>query len=292
VNYLNALEEAIIYIENHLEEELKVEDVAYAVGYSYYHLTRQFSALLGESVGSYIKSRRLANGASKLLYTNKRILDIALESGFESSESFSRAFKSIYKVNPSTYRHNRMKVFLSAKQRLDSELLLHRTQIITVHPTIVELQDIKVAGLRGQTNLRNNRLPHLWKQFMKTVGNIPNRTLNGRGFGICEACNEGNTIYSMNDEVLFSEVTAIEVDGFEGLLEPFVAKTIKGGRYAVFTHKGSLTSLSKTYDYIWGTWLLNSRETLDCREDLELYDKRFLGYDHPESQVDLYIPIR
>lgn len=74
-----------------------------------------------------------------------------------------------------------------------------------------------------------------------------------RGFGICEACNEGNTIYSMNDEVFFSEVTAIEVDGFEGLLEPFIGKTIKGGRYAVFTHKGSLTSLSKTYDYIWGT---------------------------------------
>jgi AraC family transcriptional regulator len=49
--------------------------------------------------------------------------------------------------------------------------------MVTVHPTIVELQDIKVAGLRGQTTLRNNTLPQLWKQFMKTVENIPNRTL-------------------------------------------------------------------------------------------------------------------
>lgn len=291
MDYIQALENAIVYIENHLGEAITVEDVARAAGYSYYHLTRQFSAILGESVGSYIKRRRLADGAKKLLYTNKRIIDIALENGFDSSEAFSRAFKAVYQVSPILYRKNRLDLLISAKERLAPTLLRHRIHNLTVHPKLVELPDIQVAGLRGQTTLRDNLLPQLWTQFHALVEAIPNRKAGGRGFGVCEACNEGNTIYNMNDSVLFSEVVAIEVNGFAGLPEPFAAKTLRAGRYAVFTHKGSLARLKETFDYIWGTWFLGTQEKLDCREDFELYDERFLGYDHPDSQIELYIPI-
>lgn len=292
MDYLKAFKKAIIYIEDHLGEPIRVEDVACAAGYSYYHLTRQFSAVLGESVGSYIKRRRLADGAKKLLYSDKRIIDIAIENGFESSEAFSRAFKTIYKVSPNMYRKNRLDLFLSSKERLEPELLLHRMKNITVHPKIVELPDIKTAGLRGQTTLHDNILPQLWKQFNAIAAAIPNQKKNSCGFGICEACREGNTLYNMTENVLFSEVVSIEVTTYDHLPEPFVSKTLKGGHYAVFTHKGSLSRLQKTFDYIWGTWFLNTKETLDFREDFELYDKRFLGYDHPDSQIDLYIPIR
>ena len=68
MNYVNALEKAILYIENHLGDELNVEEIARQAGYSYYHFTRQFSAILGENVGNYVKKRRLAEGA-KALYT-------------------------------------------------------------------------------------------------------------------------------------------------------------------------------------------------------------------------------
>ena len=61
MNYLKALEHAIIYIEDHLTEPFSVEEAARYAGYSYYHLTRQFSAVLGESIGSYVRKRRLAN---------------------------------------------------------------------------------------------------------------------------------------------------------------------------------------------------------------------------------------
>ncbi|MFR1296086.1 MAG: AraC family transcriptional regulator [Coprobacillus cateniformis] len=56
MNYQKALEDAIIYIENHLEEDIRVEEVAHSVGYSYFHFNRQFQALIGESVGNYIKT--------------------------------------------------------------------------------------------------------------------------------------------------------------------------------------------------------------------------------------------
>lgn len=204
MDYRLALEQAIIYVEDRLGEAIKVEDVARAAGYSYYHLNRQFTAILGESIGSYIKKRRLANAAKALLYSNQKIIDIALDNGFESAESFSRAFT---------------------------------------------IPETKVAGIRGTTTLKDNKLAELWQEFNQISPQIPHRTLNGRGFGICEACHE-NSLYSMSNEVLFTEVAGIEVDSFDGLTE------------------------------------------IDDREDFELYDHRYIGYDLPESKIDLYIPIK
>lgn len=291
MNTKKALERAVIYIENHLDEDIRVEDVAHDAGYSYYHLTRQFTALLGESIGSYIKKRRLADAAKQLLYSNQRILDIALEHGFDSSEAFSRAFKAAYQTSPIFYRKNRLDLFISEKPKLDSERLNFLAEHITVHPNIIEIPDIKTAGLRGQTTLSDNVLPKLWKNFRSVCELVPDRLPNARSFGICEACGEGNTLYNMNREVLFSEITAVEVSGFEHLEAPFVSKVLKGGRYAVFTHTGSLTLLMQSYEYIWGTWFFSTNEQLDDREDFELYDERFLGYSHPNSQIDLYIPL-
>ncbi len=268
-----------------------VEDVAKAAGYSYYHLNRQFTAILGESIGSYIKKRRLADASKKLLYTDLKIIDIAIEYGFDSPEAFSRAFKAIYKVSPQSYRQNRLDIFIGGKERLDTGLLDHLARNVTVHPRIVDLLEIKVAGIRGETTLRDNRLRELWDRANSLYRQIPNRIPGGRSFGICEACAE-NTLYTMNDDILFTEVAGTEVSSFEGLTEPFVQKVIPGGRYAVFTHRGTLRMLPQTFDYIWSTWFLTTKEELDWREDFELYDERFLGYDHPDSEVDLYIPVR
>lgn len=291
MDYRKALEKAVIYIEGHLGSDIKVEDVAKAAGYSYYHLNRQFTAILGESVGSYIKKRRLADASKKLLYTDRKIIDIAIENGFDSPEAFSRAFKAIYKVSPQTYRQNRLDTFMGGKERLDTGLLNHLASNVTVHPKIIELSEIKVAGLRGETTLRDNRLRDLWSRANSLYKEIPNRIPGGRAFGICEAC-ALNTLYTMNEDILFTEVAGAEVSSFEGLQAPFVEKVIPGGRYAVFTHRGTLQMLPQTFDYIWGTWFLSTKEELDWLEDFELYDERFLGYDHPNSEMDLYIPIK
>ncbi len=291
MNYRGVLEQAVIYVEANLSEDIRVEDVAKAAGYSYYHLNRQFFALLGESIGSYIKKRRLANAAKRLLYTEERIIDIAVDSGFESSEAFSRAFKAIYQVSPQIYRMNRLDACVGSKERLDQGLLQHLISNVTVHPQIVTMPEIKVAGIRGETTLSDIKLKELWNQVNHMHRDIPHLVEGGRGFGICEACNE-NTLYTMNDWVLFTEVAGYEVDSFEDLPPQFVRKILPAGKYAVFTHRGSLRMLPQTFDYIWGTWFLTTDEELDWREDFELYDNRFLGYDHPESEIDLYIPIR
>ena len=107
----------------------------------------------------------------------------------------------------------------------------------------MEIPDILTAGLRDRTTLRNNRIPQLWSRFLDLMPQIPGQIPHGRGFGICESCGEGNTLYTMNDDLLFSEVVSVEVSSMSVLPPPLVYKTIPGGKYAVFTHTGSLKSL-------------------------------------------------
>lgn len=291
MDYREALERAILFIESHLQENIKVEDVAKHAGYSYYHLTRQFQSILGESVGSYIKKRRLAKAAKQLLYTNDKIITIALDNNFESSEAFSRAFKTMYKTSPQQYRCIRLLTIASSKEQLDNKIMSHLMHHITVHPTIIELPEIKVVGIRGTTTLQDNKLKDMWEEFYTLYEQIPNKVKHGRKFGVCELCNT-NMHYTLNEEMVFSEVVGVEVTSFATVDKPFVTKVIPKGRYAVFSHTGSLSQLSQTVDYIWGTWLLSTKEEVDDRETFEVYDDRFLGYDHPDTQIDIYIAIK
>lgn len=291
MNYQKALEQAILYIESHLQEDIKVEDVAHYAGYSYFHLNRQFNAILGESVGNYIKKRRLANAAFQLLYSDDKIIDIAMKHNFESAEAFSRAFKMAYKISPINYRKNRVHTFVSSKECLNHNVMNHLFNHVTVHPSIIEIPEIKVMGLRKETELKPESIKELWEEFSMVLNQYPELSSHQRKIGVYEPYQE-DIHFLANEDMKCYEVIGIEVHSFQDVVAPFVQKVIQGGKYAVFTHHGSLETLNQTIDYIWGTWLLTTKEEIDTRETFELQDERFLGYHHPESEMDIYIPIR
>ena len=97
---LSPLERAVEYIEAHLNEDIGLRDVARGIGYSYYHMTRLFSSVLGESAGRYIQRRRLYQASRQLLRSGRSVIEIALDSGFASPEAFSRAFKGRLRQQP------------------------------------------------------------------------------------------------------------------------------------------------------------------------------------------------
>ncbi|QKS73145.1 helix-turn-helix transcriptional regulator [Paenalkalicoccus suaedae] len=100
----NVLKRSINYIEENLQEDLSLEGLAKYAGYSKYHYHRKFMKHIGVSVMEYVRYRRLAIASQLLLYTDERILDIALALRFETQESFSRAFKKRYQLAPGQYR--------------------------------------------------------------------------------------------------------------------------------------------------------------------------------------------
>ena len=98
------IHQTIAYIEENLHEELTLETIAEKAGFSKFHFHRVFLQEVGVSVGEYVRYRRMANAASKLLHTDEPIIEIALHYGFHSQESFARAFKAYYTIPPGKYR--------------------------------------------------------------------------------------------------------------------------------------------------------------------------------------------
>ena len=99
-----AIQKSVDYIENNLTEEIPIDKLAETANLSPFYFQRLFSRLVKRPVCEYIKLRRLAQAVNDLKVKNSRILDIALDYGFSSHASFTRAFKETYGITPDEYR--------------------------------------------------------------------------------------------------------------------------------------------------------------------------------------------
>lgn len=287
MKYPSPLENAIEYIEKHLNEDIGLNDVSRETGYSYYYMTRLFSAVLGESVGHYINRRRLYNASEKLIHSHQRVIDIALDSGFKSPEAFSRAFKATFGSSPAEYRKAGLDLVVHAKKQLVPEDVCHIANNISHSPEIIEMREKKVAGLRGSTSLFTNKLPGLWEQF----GDI-HKELFASARPCVSICETQQTTYTKDGDVSFRVMVGCVVNDLNNLPPVLAVKTLSPGRYAVFTHQGAFKNLIKTYQYIFGTWLPGTKEELDDREDFEVYEREVLSPDDPNNEVKIFIPLK
>ena len=98
------IEAVIEYIENHLDGRLNLETVANAVHYSKYYLHRLFTETVGMTVHDYVQRRQLTEAAKLLIFSDRPVTEIAFTCGYESSQSFSSAFKAMYKLSPREFR--------------------------------------------------------------------------------------------------------------------------------------------------------------------------------------------
>lgn len=113
-----AIDRSLDFIEEHLQEDISKEELAQLSCLSPFYFQRLFKRLTGRPVLEYVKMRRLAQAASALEDREKRILDIALDFGFASHASFTRAFKEAYGISPEEYRKDRPMLNLCEKPEL------------------------------------------------------------------------------------------------------------------------------------------------------------------------------
>lgn len=114
------VQKAVDFIEDNHLEELKYDIVASQAFMSSYHFQRMFTILTGISVGEYIRNRRLTLAGQELANSKLKIIDIALKYGYESAESFSRAFTRFHRVAPSMARNQGSQLVSFAKISVES----------------------------------------------------------------------------------------------------------------------------------------------------------------------------
>ncbi|SEW13411.1 helix-turn-helix transcriptional regulator [[Clostridium] fimetarium] len=133
------------FIEDNMKESLTVEEIASNVGYSVYYFSRIFKQYMKESVMEYVKERKLIK-ASEEIIAGKKILDVALEYGYQSHSGFTKAFKKTYGFSPILLRaFNFQKNYLGGNYIM-SHAFMSNTN---VHATKEELFEVLVSTVLG-----------------------------------------------------------------------------------------------------------------------------------------------
>ncbi len=93
------------WIEKNLDKTLSIDEVAAKSGYSKWHLQRMFRGVKKQTLGGYIRERRLTLAAEALCLTQRPVFDIAMQYGYDSQQTFSRVFRRQFSQTPTAYRH-------------------------------------------------------------------------------------------------------------------------------------------------------------------------------------------
>lgn len=147
MEWISGIQRAIDYIESHLTDEIDFESAAREAYSSSFHFQRVFSILCGITLGDYIRMRRLSLAASDIINTDEKVIDIALKYGYDTPESFTRAFSRFHGITPSeAKRGGAVKSF----SRLSVKLSL--TGGTTMNYRIEKVDAFKIICKRKQVN--------------------------------------------------------------------------------------------------------------------------------------------
>ena len=275
---------AVGYIERNLDRPIRLNEVAAAANYSPYHFSRMFKAMTGDSVTEYVRRRRLTVAADRLLADGEiSLMQLALDVGFESQESFTKAFKSMFNVTPGNYRKNKDPMRLLYRDPYGHSEHIHLSYQLEKEPEIITRPGMKVVGMAHNFVDRDLSLKEVWSGFKPEMDGVPNR-VGKLGFGIYEA------YYEAGEEVGFTYWCAVEVNNFDEVPEGFQAREIPEQQYAVFLHRGPLPNLHKTLKYIWGSWLPKSKYEYVSSPELEIYPANYVATEK-DAELQLYIPV-
>jgi len=273
-NWIEGLRNALNYIEAHLTEPLDIREIAKRAYVSPYYFQRIFTAFCGVSVGEYIRCRRLSLAGEDLQHSGERVIDIAARYGYESPDSFARAFQRFHGLTPSAAR--KPGVSLRAYAPLLIKVTLEGGTMLEYR--IVSKPQFTVVGLprRFHTDTSHQEIPAFWDEVFA----MPNPPVMG-AFGVCIDDGEADFEYLIADNYV----------PWEELPPDCVTRVIPASDWAVFPCRGPMQeTLQATNDRMWSEWLPNCKNyRLSARLNLEFYTPP--TEDPVDNYCELWLPV-
>ena len=278
MDWINGMRCAIEYMEEHMSEEISYEDVAKQACVSVFHFQRVFGILCGITVGEYIRNRRLTMAGEELAATNCRVIDVAMKYGYDSPDSFTKAFIRFHGIRPSSAKGHG--AVLRAYAPLHIKYSLEGGGIMDYR--IEEKEALKLIGMKRtfQFDDAYQNIPMFWEEFFK----------KGYGKEICGCF--GVCIEESAKEKTFTYMIADLYDGEKEVRDEFTLYEIPKGEWAIFTAKGPLPkSLQDVNTKIWSEWVPNSREyEVADGYNIEMYTE---GDTNAADYIsEIWVPVR
>jgi len=235
-DYHERIVRTLAFIQQHLDDDLELDQLASVAAFSRFHFHRIFRALVGEPPHEYIRRLRLERAARSLKHSADPVTAAAFDAGFATHESFTRAFTDMFGTSPSAFR--------SAS--------IAGAEIPPVE--VKELPPMRIVFLRHVG-------PYLevgatWGRLMAWAGM---RGLLGPNMMIIGIVHDDPDV-TPPDKIRYDAAVTVNLP-----IQPegeFGVADLAGGAYAIFTHKGPYEELGKTYQRIYGGWLPQSGHQL------------------------------
>ncbi|MCL2810269.1 MAG: AraC family transcriptional regulator [Clostridia bacterium] len=264
-----AIQKVVDYIEDNLAQRISPEELAKVAALSPFYFQRLFSRLVKRPVNEYIKMRRLARACDILEDKTKRILDIALEHGFNSHEHFTKTFKGAFGITPMEYRNHPVRL----NQIIKPDLLLDYTLVDEDVPLITENIVLEISrkridapelfiGLSGpvlvseQTPLGETTgidVPGLlWDRFHKQKAHIKGIKTGGMELAVSTMGeNDGAFTYFAGASAMPGTTAYDDYVTWELAAAKYVVCSIEAESFEELT----TSALGKSMKYLFGVWL-------------------------------------
>ncbi len=286
MDWLTGIQNAINYIEEHLTEEIDYDEVAKEAACSSFYLQRIFSILCGMTLGDYIRNRRLTLAGNELSAADDKVIDIALKYGYDSPESFTRAFSRFHGVTPSEAKKDGSK--LKSFSRLSVKITLSGGNIMDYKIVEKDSFDIieKVESHAVDDSENANSIPDFWTRLHNdgTVKKLLDTTTDRTCiYGVCYGnLPENAKTFDYSIAAKCGENTVVP--------EGFRKNTIPARTWAVFECKGAMPSaMQDMWHKIVSEFFTTSSYQPTYEMDIEAYTEGDMS--SPDYRSEIWVPV-
>jgi len=277
MEWMSSIQKAITYMEEHLLEDINYEDVAKSVHISSYEFHRAFGFLAGMTANTYIRNRRLSLAGMEVVGSDEKITDIALKYGYDTSESFTKAFTRFHGVAPKIARETNAKLVLFnpivIKVIMEGGMSMDYRVVQTKKQKFIALvRDFSNEIINDEGN---RTIPDFWIECHDKNLVEPIRNLRPEGkrdlYGLCTPTVQDKNTFAYGIGVIVDEDT-ISFNEEEMVQKGYTIWDVNPGTYVVFECMGDNGDcISETWSKFYKEFLPQTGFESTDATDYEIY---------------------
>lgn len=278
MEWIERLNKAIGYIEEHLTEELDYDELGKIACCSTYHFQRMFSYMAGMPLSEYVRKRKMSLAAVDLQGGDVRIIDVAEKYGYSSPTAFNRAFQAIHGIAPSAIKAEGISV--KSFPPIAFKITIKGAEEMNYRIETRESFRIVGVSVPLEKEIEKNFavIPSKWQEvstdgtLQKLIQMMDTEPMGVLGVSTC------------NEEEPWRYYIAVATSKEKGELEEY---TVPAATWAIFPGSGTNQSIQELEKRIVTEWLPTSGYEYANAPDIEVY----ISPDPQDAKYEVWIPV-